>query len=218
MIKKQWVGFQYQVNLLSRRERVAVFVMAVVVVVFVWDLFVFEAHSRWLKQNAKRVAIEQKQLTLFQTEDKRIKEAVKDVRNLAHIKNISALKREMNKMNVEMLSYRKKVISAKQVAKVIYAVLKDIKDVELQAFMTTNNTEDGLSEEKKALEVKNLSVVPKFYYLTLKGRYGAVYQYLQRIEKLGWQFYWDSFDYQVRQYPNAVVMVKFHTLSEAHEN
>jgi hypothetical protein len=86
------------------------------------------------------------------------------------------------------------VVSGRQVAKVIYAVLNDIKGVKLKSFKSENEE----IEEKKVQATENeplayMGYVSKDYTLIIKGEYFATKAYLARLEKLAWQFYWDSF-------------------------
>ena len=37
--------------------------------------------------------------------------------------------------------------------------------------------------------------------------------YLQKLEQLPWKFYWQHFDYEVQQYPRALITLNIYTLS-----
>ena len=49
--------------------------------------------------------------------------------------------------------------------------------------------------------------------LQFKGDYMNSMNYVAALEKLPWKFYWRSFDYQVEQYPTALVTLNIYTLS-----
>ena len=49
--------------------------------------------------------------------------------------------------------------------------------------------------------------------LQFKGDYMSSMNYVAALEKLPWKFYWRSFDYQVEQYPSALVTLNIYTLS-----
>lgn len=50
------------------------------------------------------------------------------------------------------------------------------------------------------------------YTLKLQGDYFAILNYLQRMEQLEWQLYWDKLDYEVLNWPQAAATIEFYTL------
>ncbi|MFT4993416.1 MAG: MSHA biogenesis protein MshJ [Paraglaciecola sp.] len=66
-------------------------------------------------------------------------------------------------------------------------------------------------------EVKKFDVGLKLFRhgisLTLEGKYFDIQRFLQKIESLQWQFYWNKFDYTVNKYPMAKVQLELYTLS-----
>jgi len=51
--------------------------------------------------------------------------------------------------------------------------------------------------------------------LQFKGDYFNTLAYLDRLEKLPWELYWDSLEYRVDAYPEATITVKFYLLTNA---
>ena len=51
------------------------------------------------------------------------------------------------------------------------------------------------------------------FAIEFSGSYLATLNYLQALESLPWQFFWDSVSYEVLDYPKSVVRLKLHTLS-----
>lgn len=50
--------------------------------------------------------------------------------------------------------------------------------------------------------------------LNFVSGYFQTINYLTRLEKLPWHFYWDNLSYKVVKYPQAEVIIKFHVLSK----
>lgn len=50
--------------------------------------------------------------------------------------------------------------------------------------------------------------------LSLRGNYFDSLRYLQAMEALPWTVYWDRLDYQVEQYPNAILTVEIATIGQ----
>lgn len=57
-------------------------------------------------------------------------------------------------------------------------------------------------------------IIPEktYYRLVLRGTYFPIMDYLQLLEKLPWQLYWDRFEYKVVNYPEARAIIDFYTL------
>ncbi|MGQ4276700.1 hypothetical protein ACQ5ES_06595 [Pseudidiomarina sp. E22-M8] len=49
--------------------------------------------------------------------------------------------------------------------------------------------------------------------LIFSGNYNEIYNYFQRLEQLPWSFYWQRMDYEVKEHPNAEVLLEIYTLS-----
>lgn len=53
--------------------------------------------------------------------------------------------------------------------------------------------------------------------LKLKGKYFVLRDYLQELESLKWKFFWQSFDYQLVEYPNGELTITLYSLSTQKE-
>lgn len=73
-----------------------------------------------------------------------------------------------------------------------------------------------LPTESLAVEGAETAQTPTLYRhpirLELIGSYAEIQAYLQRLERLPWQFYWQRLDYQVENYPLARVIIELYTL------
>lgn len=78
--------------------------------------------------------------------------------------------------------------------------------------------EDDKKEETSSLlppiaqQAADLPSTRTQYRLVLKGDYFSIMNYLERIERLPWQLYWDKLDYIVHTYPEATAEIEFYTL------
>lgn len=101
------------------------------------------------------------------------------------------------------------LISAKQMTSVLQALMAKSDDVALV----------GLSSlpPEVVIEGPNNSNEGKLYRhgieMTLKGDFFAIQNYLEKAQRLQWQLYWQTLDFQVTAYPEATVNVTVYTLS-----
>jgi MSHA biogenesis protein MshJ len=63
-----------------------------------------------------------------------------------------------------------------------------------------------------ALTAAHLPPEMTHYTLTLKGDYLSIMHFLQRIEALKWQLFWESLVYHVDSYPQGTATIEFYTL------
>lgn len=59
----------------------------------------------------------------------------------------------------------------------------------------------------------NIGVFKHAVIIRLEGSYFDVIGYLSTLENLSWKFYWSELEYQVVEYPKAIVTLEVYTLS-----
>lgn len=62
-------------------------------------------------------------------------------------------------------------------------------------------------------QVKGTGVFKHGVVLHLRGDYLRLHGLLKSLENLSWKFYWESLDYQVKEYPHAEIELRVFTLS-----
>jgi MSHA biogenesis protein MshJ len=62
-------------------------------------------------------------------------------------------------------------------------------------------------------QVKGTGVFKHGVVLHLRGDYFRLHALLKSLESLSWKFYWESLDYQVKEYPHAEIELRVFTLS-----
>ncbi|MCK4609120.1 MAG: hypothetical protein KAT71_06540 [Gammaproteobacteria bacterium] len=101
---------------------------------------------------------------------------------------------------------RQKLVSGQEMTKLLKQLLLARHDLELVQFY--NLPEQQAIGNKNALNLYEHGVVIKF-----RGSFFAVLRYLEDLEDLPWQLFWDKLEYQVTKYPVAEVTLQVHTLS-----
>jgi len=206
-----------RLDALSLRERVIILALYVVTAFTLWDLLILSWHESLTKKLQQAISLETQQVNIIKTEVTRINSALADPNQQVLLQRYKDLQQKIGALEKGMHSYKQKVISNSEVHQVIYEVLKDIQSVRLVAFVSKVESEDEeVDGDKKEKTVKpavpGFDVTMKEYRLTLKGQYFTVLNYLKLLEKQGWQFYWETFEYLAKDYPDATVTITFHTL------
>lgn len=55
------------------------------------------------------------------------------------------------------------------------------------------------------------------FVITVRGTYSAAVEYFEKLADLPWQFQWESLQYEVEEYPAASITLKVHTVSMSQE-
>jgi len=53
--------------------------------------------------------------------------------------------------------------------------------------------------------------------MEIEGEFADTIEYLKRVESSRWHILWDRFEYRVKQFPEATIIIDLHTVSEQEE-
>ena len=72
----------------------------------------------------------------------------------------------------------------------------------------------SLQQDNKKLTADNIDNAYRHgVRIELKGDYLTILSYLKSLEELEWSFFWDNFEFQISEYPEANAAVEISTLS-----
>lgn len=114
--------------------------------------------------------------------------------------------------------YKHAFVDDETMARMLHAMLLDIKHLKLIDFTSLDNVNQQVKSEEipkiasSAYDVGNLE--PSNYRLIVQGDYFAVRRYLSRLESLPWQLYWQRIEYNVKTYPISEAIIEFYTLDK----
>ena len=201
---------------LSLREKVLVMASIGTAVLIGWYLLLSEPLYLKTKQHQQQAA----------SLDKAIAELNKQVQSLQQRKNedphrelkqrIAQLDTQVQRLDVELRDKFHGLIEPRQMANVLESVLKDHKDLVLVRVQSLEavpliSPEEGEAKDKQ--ETKQVEVYRHGMQVEFEGSYLATLDYLQTLENLPWEFYWDAVELEVKEYPRARIVITVHTLS-----
>jgi MSHA biogenesis protein MshJ len=197
---------QERFELLSKREKLMVFLTLIAVFwVLLGHLILEPSLSKKTKLKQQLFSAQSQasasKLAAIQTEALRKKDP-----NLNNRRQLKAIKNQLRELKQQINHGEKKIVSPQQMA----TVLRDMLDKHHRLKLVNLET---LSTKPIAKVEHNQSIFRHGLAMTLSGRYFDVYHYLEALESLPWRFYWDSIDYQVKEYPTAEVTLHIYTLS-----
>ncbi len=211
-MKELWLKYEARIDALSLRERVMVFVAALVVVLFLGNaLFIDPAVMR------KRVLVDQMarqskelqglQLQIAELEKKR---ADPDAANVTRRDN---LRNEIAVIDDSLKDMRSSLVPAQNMKALLQDVLARNPRLQLVAMRTLPVA--PLVDKSNAAEkaVTGGGVFKHGIQVTGQGSYADLHDYLSRLEKSNWRMFWAQARLNTDDYPRLALTVTVYTLS-----
>jgi MSHA biogenesis protein MshJ len=218
-----------KIDNLSLRERAIVFIGVIVVIFTLWDSLLMtpleleqkKTIADLNKKNAERMVLIT-QVQNFMKQD----QVDPDAENVAKLK---ALRSKLIIVQADLESSTKKLVSPKDMPKILETVLhktggltlNNLRSLGATPLITKEETE--LTEKSKnensdrndpKLTADNVDNAYRHgLRIEFTGEYLTTLDYLRSLEKLDWGFFWDNFELNVNEYPEAKASVEIFTLS-----
>jgi MSHA biogenesis protein MshJ len=196
----------------SLREQLLILFCGLAVVIFLMYTFLLGPvldSSEKLQQNSVSA---QKELTTLVGQVSNLYDKIKTDPNEPVRERIEILKGQIQNITEQFEAQTSNLVPANKMASILESVLagsKGLKLIELQSIAPT----PILLEQPKEGEEPKASIYRHGVKLVFEGNYFDIQRYLEKIELLPWQFYWQKFDYLVGDYPTASVELEIYTLS-----
>ncbi len=204
------------------RERVLIFLTALAIVFLGWNFLLqghFDDERKELDLEMQSVAVEQKALEV------RISDLTLSMASdpaIARGSEIAALNQRIAAVEHQLSGLSQGLISAHQLPKALEDVLQKTSGINVLHVQTLPASElriaakvdappagaTSVSEEEGGTGVYKHAVL-----IRVTASYMQVLQLMTEIESLQWKFYWESLNYRVTQYPEAVIDIRVFTLS-----
>ncbi|USD37284.1 type II secretion system protein GspM [Ferrimonas sp. SCSIO 43195] len=196
-----------QFDALSVRERGLIFGGGLVVLAML--LFTLLVEPMWLKlqQNQSSIGSIEAQLPAYQAQVMELNDQLAsdlDEANRLKMDELSEqIAQEQSKLGERVIG----LILPEQMPTVLAQMLTSAAQVELVSLVS--NPAEPLSPAS--------SLYQHGLTLTLKGEYFGLMKVLAKMEALPQQFYWQKVDYQVEEYPMAIMTLDIYTLGTEKE-
>jgi len=205
----------------SRREQVLIGLAGAVVVVFLLHILFLEPMMNETEKVKRRViSLSNTQISL----QNKLTSEPKEKNELARKRQeLEVQKRKVNELDHQLEAMSSLLVSPDVMPNLLQSLVSQ-SNMELVAFenlpprplVAPEFTESAgeLGETKGISQVgKPLQLFRHGISLRLRGTFENSFRYLENVESKPWQFMWDSFDYEVEDYPNGNLTIKIETLS-----
>lgn len=209
-LKAQWQAWADKIAALSQRERVLILLTGLVLVcagaIYGW----LDGAALRLEQDRVALTTAQRDLEIMDLENlgKQARLARDPDQNVRD--QLVRVEGNIGKLDAELKAQTVDLIQAHEMPAVLEALLSRSANLHMLALTS-------LAPQPLMAGDQRINLFKHGIRLKLEGGYFDVYQYLKALEALPRHFYWKQFDYQVQEYPKAVVEMEIYTLSTSKE-
>lgn len=216
--------FGTKIDTMSLRERAFILVGLVTAAYFLFDLFVYLPMQS--EQKNLQTRISQNNATLASLTQQIGKLSNQDVRNqvVAQKDTVQQLRTELAALDTEFNRSTANLVMPGQMARLLQEVLSETDGVRLRRVTSlgsmplvlgTNKTRpgDNDSTNNSATGTTVESAFRHGLQIEFEGSYFSTLDYVRNLEGLEWKFFWDSIDYNVTEYPDAIGTLSLYTIS-----
>ncbi len=216
-MRKKLQKLRQRYQSLKPRERVIVVSGISVVLGVVWFNLAFNSIAqKSAVNNTEIMTLQTTVATLRQQQATLLQQRNQDP-NQAEKQRLQRTQEELAKLDAQLKEKLHTLIAPQQMASVLEAMLLQNAQLQLQRVQSmgvkpllADNEEAEEGEEKSAATVE---VYRHSLEIEFTGSYLATLAYLNALQALPWDFYWDAVRLEVDKYPNARVVITVHTLS-----
>ena len=200
---------------LSPREQLMILLCAMTLVAFVSYFLLLEPQWQNNQKIAKNLQSSQQELTLLSKQSEELSEALRQDPNLSIKQRISDIKQQIKTVDQQLERQTASLVSASNMPLMLEQVLANSSHLKVLSLQSLEPHAISLpaGADKSATEQDIPALYRHGVKLVIEGGYADVQSYLEKLEALSWQFYWQRFDYQVNDYPLATVELEIYTLS-----
>jgi len=221
MMKEQWQAYSDKFLSITPREQYLIILTGLVAIIFIFFTLAIDEHliaNDKLTKQIRSVTLTNKSAT---TTIEVLEEALTKDPNVVIKKQLQRYQEKMAEVDQDLLALTSGLINPIQMRYALIDLLKLQKGVSLLSFeviqaqpltvpATTNKKE---TEGVTVNDSDALTLYKHGIKLKIKGNYFQLRDYLIQLEQLEWTFFWQTFDYQLIQYPNSELIIEMYSLS-----
>ncbi|HEX7642670.1 MAG TPA: type II secretion system protein GspM [Burkholderiaceae bacterium] len=213
-MKQLWLRYSGRINALALRERVAVFIMLVVVLVGLFDMLVLEPQFARERELSQQVESDQQQSTKVEAQIEALVAAYANDPDVAKRKQLEALLQKSNQMRTQLQDMQKGLIAPDKMAPLLQDILQRNGKLHLVSLHTLPVSDlleperkgdsrgqgvaaDELKKSDGKADTKALPAGSNLVYkhgveMVVEGSYLDLLDYMQALEAMPWQLFWSK--------------------------
>jgi MSHA biogenesis protein MshJ len=221
-MKQQWIRYSNKFLQLTSREQFLVLLTGIVAIFFIISsLFIEEKSSKveTFDKQSKAITSTNQALTVSINE---YQTALQKDPNENTVKQIAQLETKLANIDKQLVLLTTDLISPSEMREALLKLLKLEPGVSLLSFeligaeplldlgVKEPNDDTGISTP--TAEQLGLNLYKHGIKIKLSGKYFQLRNYLQQLEQLTWKFFWQDFNFEVKEYPHGEVDITIYSL------
>ena len=215
-MRDRWQAVLVRFGDLSTRERLLVLAALFAVAYQVGNLVVFDRQFEQVESLQAEIAADNNAVLATNRQIAAMLGRVPEDPNQRLRESIEAQRSVVRQIRSALQEAAARLISPRDMARFLEQLLLQERELELLRLNTLEPkplTEPS-SKDPSTIGLGVGGVLHRHAFdIEFSGNYLATLRYLEALEDLPWQFFWDSVDYEVIDYPQSVVRLRLHTLS-----
>lgn len=215
MNRYNWKELRKMVDARNLRERAAMLLACVVVIIYAWMLLVYDMLNAGQQDSTRLIGNTTSQINNELTRNLNIRESYTSDPNAFVRTRITTLERDLAELDETLLGLYGELILPQQMAGVLTEILQSETTLKLVSF--ENLPPQSLMSETEALAQgsgdEQVNVYRHGLRLVFEGDYLETIRFLRRVEGLDRSFFWDNLSFEVIEYPSASITLNIFTLS-----
>ncbi|MDA9271819.1 hypothetical protein N9Q05_00330 [bacterium] len=237
---------QFKLDHTSLQNRALILCALVLVIMIPWFFLIYTPQLQQAVEAQDQINELQEKTDSIRAKYESILNFSKNANTAKMIAKYDLVKKDIKTLNQEITHYHHTYITDEELSRLLHSILEDIKTVTIEDFSTKvvpppiatvtpsqKTVTPAVAATPTSPAVPAVPVqprLPKFgakpsqnippemtrYTLSLKGDYFSILRFLQRIERLKWQLFWESLTYHVETYPEGIATIEFYTLKPGH--
>lgn len=229
----KWQEYSDKFLEITPREQYLILLTGLVAVIFTsYSFFIDPSLSKNKEIKNKNISLVSSNKSI-QSSITILEEALLDDPNEAMKKQINAYEKKLKQVDSRLLLLTSKLIEPIQMRYALLDLLKVQKGVSLVSFelleveplmdkstQANNNITSSNNSPKPSTiidnNVKPLSDINLYRHgirIKLTGKYFQLRDYLTQLESMSWKFFWQEFQYSIKEYPLGEVEIEMYSLS-----
>ena len=228
----QWLAYSEKFSNTTAREQYLIIATGLVAIVFILYSVFLDAPFQRIEQLNRQISQTQQSNQNNKNSIQVLEQALLEDPNVALRKELSQYQAKLGEIDEQLLSLTSDLIDPIQMRYALIKLLKLQKGVKLLSFevlparavtkakLASNDKPDANEVQVTSTsqaEPKQLRLYRHGIKIKLQGQYFQLKDYLSQLEGLTWKFFWQEFDYRLKEYPVSELEVEIYSLSTAQE-
>ncbi|MDT8452955.1 MAG: hypothetical protein RQ936_09470 [Gammaproteobacteria bacterium] len=202
------------IDTLSKRDQIALAIIFIVAVTLLWLTLAYTPLSHNEKAVAHDIGQRNSALAATQAKMQALQKSLTEDPDRDNKELLTAYIMENKRLDHALAKTSTQIINPQEMANLLEQILKS--QPELKFISLENKPATAEFIESRNADTKAANNVGTIYrhsmVLKMEGSYHNAMLYLEKLEQLPWNFFWQEVEIETQKYPNAQITLEVYTL------